>query len=178
MSDDETETDKLDRALREAASEHTYDEIWEFGREWTRCEEHMEAHRTLAAEVRRLREEHDRCYPHGVDIVGFGVLYGKKETCKLLGAWMQELFDYRRKEARTEEVDRLQVVVADQALTIGTLKDEIDRLRADDARVRNEWEDQNAELAKLDAQRRQVVGEIQALQAENAELRKAERRGL
>ena len=68
---------------------------------------------TLQAEVRRLREEHDRCYPHGIDIAGYGVLYGKETTCKLLGAWMQELYDFRRKEARTEEIEKLRAELAE-----------------------------------------------------------------
>jgi acetyl esterase/lipase len=46
----------LDEAMAEASSEHTYDEIREFGCEWTRLETHIEAHRLLAKEVERLRD--------------------------------------------------------------------------------------------------------------------------
>lgn len=50
----------VDAALREAASAQTYDELREFGAEWTRCDEHEAAHRVLAAEVERLRADNTR----------------------------------------------------------------------------------------------------------------------
>lgn len=70
----------------------------------------------LAAEVERLRAEHDRLYPHGVNFFGNGTLYGTESTCRFVGGWI---------EGQRAEIERLQKVVADQALTIGVLKDEI-----------------------------------------------------
>jgi uncharacterized small protein (DUF1192 family) len=80
----------------------------------------------LANEVERLRAEaehrkHGFCISYGK---GFTV-YGTEEACKQTAEWYGELMEYRRKEAREEELKALRAENE-------RLEAEVERLRGDE----------------------------------------------
>jgi len=74
---------------------------------------------TLKDELAGIRAEHDRLYPHGVNFVGHGTLYGTEETCKLVGGWIEQLLEARQQLKRF--TDREPLIDAIKSATIEQL---------------------------------------------------------
>jgi chromosome segregation ATPase len=116
----------------------------------------------LAAEVRRLREENDRLGP-----LTDRLLKDRREILDVKSTNGLTCSEWLARTAAAEaEVKRLQKVVADQALTIGTLKDELAMLRdvlsVQDAQHANQRDErrkaERAADAEIERLRKQIEG--------------------
>jgi phage host-nuclease inhibitor protein Gam len=131
---DTSETNSVDREPHEPLSDEHYEQASD--RSWMRAEL-----KSLGREVRRLHEVVDHAY------LAHEAHFGAERVKHL-----------------ESEIERLQAVVADQALTIGTLKDELGKSHAD----REDWcAEANRVLGEL-GKATQLLSEERSLTAATA----------
>jgi uncharacterized protein YhaN len=136
---DTSETNSVDREPHEPLSDERYEQASD--RSWMRAEL-----KSLGREVRRLREQNVQL----------------AEARDYALRTNEPALDLSRD--RREENERLQAVVADQALTIGTLKDELGKSHAD----REDWcAEANRVLGEL-GKATQLLSEERSLTAATA----------